>query len=82
MSCPRCGTNAAVPRGHSGRARGSGQGRWQTCAHASFLTHLTANAEFVAACSVLRQVIALADDAPTLTDEQLRARLLALAGRG
>jgi hypothetical protein len=27
---------------------------------------------------VLRQVIALADDAPTITDQQLRARLLAL----
>lgn len=82
MSCPRCGADAALPPGHSEPARRSGQCRGQTCAHASFLAHLTASVELVAARSVLRHVIALADDAPTLTDKQLRARLLMLATRG
>lgn len=63
-------------------SRRSGQCRWQTCAHASFLAHLTASVELAAACSVLHQVIALADDASTLTDEQLQRRLLALGDRG
>jgi hypothetical protein len=48
-----------------------------------FLGHLTATVEFAAAQSVLREVIALADQAPGFTDEQLRLRfrLLALATR-
>src|SRR5262249_5456369 len=44
-----------------------------------YLDHLTASVELAAACSVLREVIALADQAPVLTDEQLRFRLLVLA---
>ena len=35
----------------------------------------------VPATVALRQVVALADLAPTLTDAQLRARLVTLAGR-
>jgi hypothetical protein len=44
-----------------------------------FLDHLTATVELTAAHSVLREIIPLADQAPGLTDEQLRFRLLALA---
>lgn len=82
MSCPRCGADAALPRGHSEQARRSGQCREHTRAHASFLAQLTASVELVAARSVLHHVIVLADDAPTLTDKQLRARLLTLVTRG
>jgi hypothetical protein len=44
-----------------------------------FLDHLTASVELAAARSVLRAVIALADEAPALTDDQVRARLVDLA---
>jgi hypothetical protein len=44
-----------------------------------FLDHLAAAVELTAARSVLRKIITLADQAPVLTDEQLRFRLLALA---
>ncbi|MBV9160116.1 MAG: hypothetical protein JO281_00870 [Pseudonocardiales bacterium] len=44
-----------------------------------FLDHLTATVELAAARSVLRQVIALADEAPALLDDQVRARLVDLA---
>jgi hypothetical protein len=43
------------------------------------VNHLTATVELTAARSVLREVIALADQAPGRTDEQLRLRLRALA---
>jgi ribosomal protein L37AE/L43A len=43
-----------------------------------YVDRLAATVELAVARSVLRQVIALADDAPTITDQQLRARLLAL----
>ncbi|MGH3693754.1 MAG: hypothetical protein ACRDRX_07140 [Pseudonocardiaceae bacterium] len=42
--------------------------------------HLAEAAEEIRRLSwTLRQVVALADDAPTITDQQLRDRLLALA---
>jgi hypothetical protein len=44
-----------------------------------FLECLTGTVELAAARSVLRGVITLADQMPTLTDEQLRLRLVALA---
>jgi hypothetical protein len=44
-----------------------------------FLDHLTTTVELAAARSVLRQVIALAEQAPALTDDQVRARLVDLA---
>ncbi|MGH3815074.1 MAG: hypothetical protein ACRDUV_21955 [Pseudonocardiaceae bacterium] len=44
-----------------------------------FLDQLTATVELAAARSVLREIITLVDQAPVLTDEQLRFRLLALA---
>jgi hypothetical protein len=45
-----------------------------------YFDHLVAPVEFAAARSMLRQVIALADQAPGLTDAQLRTRLVVLAG--
>lgn len=47
---------------------------------ATFLDHLTVAVELAAAGSVLRRLIALADEAPTLSDDQLRVRLIDLAG--
>jgi hypothetical protein len=43
--------------------------------------HLAATAELAGARSALRALLTLADDAPTLTDAELRSRLMALAGR-
>jgi ribosomal protein L37AE/L43A len=44
-----------------------------------FLDHLSASVELAAARSVLREIITLADQAPALTDDQVRARLVNLA---
>jgi hypothetical protein len=44
-----------------------------------FVDHLAASVELAAARSMLRQVIALAEEAPALPDDQLRARLVDLA---
>jgi len=44
-----------------------------------FLDLLVATVELAAARSVLRELIRLADQAPGLTEEQVRFRLLALA---
>ncbi|MGH3769032.1 MAG: hypothetical protein ACRDS0_31660 [Pseudonocardiaceae bacterium] len=46
-----------------------------------FLDHLAGTVELAVARSTLREVCALADQAPGLTDTDLRARLLALAQR-
>ena len=46
-----------------------------------WLDHLPLTVELAAARPVPREIITLADQAPTLTEEQLRFRLLALAGR-
>jgi hypothetical protein len=45
-----------------------------------YLNHLSATVELAAARSVLRQIVDLASEAPRLTETQLRARLVALAG--
>ncbi|MGH3693698.1 MAG: hypothetical protein ACRDRX_06845 [Pseudonocardiaceae bacterium] len=45
------------------------------------LDHLAATVEPAAARWVLRELITLADQAPTLTAEQLRFRLLTLGAR-
>lgn len=44
-----------------------------------FLDQLTVTVEIAAIRSALREIIALADQAPALTDDQLRFRLCALA---
>lgn len=44
-----------------------------------FLDHLSGTVDLAAARSVLREIITLGDQAPGLTDEQLRFRLLTLA---
>jgi ribosomal protein L37AE/L43A len=46
-----------------------------------YFDRLAATAELAAARSVLRQVIALADDVAMLSDKELRDRLLMLADR-
>jgi hypothetical protein len=62
-SCAVCGTNWAT-----------------TTVNPRYGDRLAATVEQLhAARSVLRQVITLADDADTLTDQELRARLLTLA---
>ncbi|HET9254842.1 MAG TPA: hypothetical protein VFO16_06520 [Pseudonocardiaceae bacterium] len=43
-----------------------------------FLDHLTGTVELTSTRSVLREVIELAEQAPALTDEQLRSRLVTL----
>lgn len=45
-----------------------------------FLDHLSGTVDLAAARSVLREIITLGDQATGLTDEQLRFRLLTLAG--
>ena len=45
-----------------------------------YFDRLVSTLEAAAVRSMLRQVIALADEAPTLGDAELRARLVALAG--
>jgi hypothetical protein len=44
-----------------------------------FLDHLATTVELAAVRSVLREIIALAEQAPALPDDQLRARLVDLA---
>jgi hypothetical protein len=65
-SCSRCGLTWAVTVNHRPRP--------------AYLVDLGAAAEEIGRLHwALRQVIALADEAPGLTDAQLRQRLLALA---
>jgi hypothetical protein len=47
----------------------------------SYLDHLVATVELAGARSALGALLTLADDAPTLTDAELRSRLTVLAGR-
>ena len=63
-SCAVCGVNWAITVVNS----------------CPYLDLLIAAVEVSVARSVLRQAIALADQAPILTDVELRARLVALAG--
>jgi hypothetical protein len=85
--CPSCGGTSGV-RVRSGASPGV---RAWSCAACRtdwaiavvnprpFLEHLTATVELAAARSMLRQVIALAAQAPALSDDQVRARLVDLA---
>jgi ribosomal protein L37AE/L43A len=47
----------------------------------SYLDHLVATVELAGARFALRALLSLADDAPGLTDAELRSRLMILAGR-
>lgn len=89
-TCPGCGdTTAAQPTtGTSPRGQASSctacRTNWAitTVNPQSYLDRLTATVEQLGATrSVLRQMITLADDAATLSDTELRDRLLALADR-
>jgi transposase-like protein len=85
--CPSCGGTSGV-RVRSGTSPGV---RAWSCAACRtdwaitvanprpFLDHLATSVELAAARAMLRQVIALAEQAPALPDDQLRARLVDLA---
>ncbi|HET9254019.1 MAG TPA: hypothetical protein VFO16_02310 [Pseudonocardiaceae bacterium] len=85
--CPHCGATGGVQRiaGTSPRVRAWGCAgcgtRWAvTLVHTQLCgNRLAAAVDLAAARSVLRDVITLADQAPGLTDEQLRHRLAGLA---
>lgn len=86
--CPSCGTTSGVqpitgmsPTVDACSCAACGTGWAVTVVSPRlFLERLTGTVELAAARSVLRGVITLADQAPALTDEQLRLRLVALAG--
>ncbi|MGH3888315.1 MAG: hypothetical protein ACRDSZ_17405 [Pseudonocardiaceae bacterium] len=73
-ACPRCGTTSGVQLTSTSPVQS------RTCT--AYFDRLAAAVEQLgAARSVLRAVIALADELPKLTDVELRDRLLALADR-
>jgi ribosomal protein L37AE/L43A len=86
--CPHCGTTAGVrlitsnpPKVQAWSCVACGT-QWAVSVvnpHL-YLNRLTAAVELAAARSVLREIIALADGEQTLTDAELRARLVQLAG--
>jgi ribosomal protein L37AE/L43A len=86
--CPHCGATGGVQRiaGTSPEVRAWGCAecgtQWAiTLVHTQLCwNRLAAAADLTAARSVLRDVITLADQAPGLTDEQLRHWLAGLAG--
>jgi hypothetical protein len=86
-ACPYCGATSGVqviidapPRVWGWSCTPCGGQWWITVVNPRpFLDHLTATVALAAARSILREVIALADQASGLADEQLRFRLLALA---
>ncbi|MGH3692859.1 MAG: hypothetical protein ACRDRX_02445 [Pseudonocardiaceae bacterium] len=88
--CPYCGATSGmqVITGTPLKVRGWSctpcGGQWWTSVvnPRPWLDHLTATVELAAARSVLRELLRLADQAPVLTEEQLRFRLLALAECG
>ena len=85
--CPYCGTSDGVqrqpapPRVQAWRCTSCGTDFACTTVNPQpYFDHLTATVQQLgAARSILREVVALADDAPTITDRELRHRLLALA---
>ncbi|HEX6402592.1 MAG TPA: hypothetical protein VF003_05440 [Pseudonocardiaceae bacterium] len=86
--CPHCGTTAGVRlttnnppkvRAWSCAACGTDWAVSVVNPHL-YLDGLTAAVDLAAARRVLRQLVTLASEAPTLTDAQLRTRLVALAG--
>jgi transposase-like protein len=67
-TCTRCGMNWAVTLVNHGQRA------------AAYFEQLAATVEEIGRLRwLLRQVVTLADDAPTLTDDHLRARLASLA---
>jgi hypothetical protein len=91
VPCPYCGTTSGVRQtGDTGHIQAWSCDRCDTSwaftvpdsRTAAYLVDLVAAAAEIHRLRwTLRQVIALADDAPQLADEQLRARLLVLADR-
>ncbi len=87
--CPSCGTTTGVrqvtdtPPGVQAWSCEACGAEWAISVvnPRPFLDQLTATVELAAARSVLREIITLADQAPVLTDEHLRFRLVALAER-
>ena len=85
--CPSCGTTTGVQSitGTFPRVRAwacaACRTKWAIAVvnPRPFLERISATVELAAARSVLREIIALADQVAGLTDEQLRVRLLALA---
>lgn len=86
--CPYCGGTSGVqqiahtpPKVRGWRCRKCGTDWWIGVVNSrTYLDYLAGSSELAAARSVLRRVIALADEAPMLTDVEMRARLVALAG--
>lgn len=85
--CPSCGGTSGV-RVNSGASPGVRVWSCSACRTdwaitvvnpRPYLDYLAGWVEVAVARSVLRQVIALAEQAPVLSDEQLRARLVDLA---
>jgi hypothetical protein len=87
--CPGCGATSDVkvitdasPRVQSWKCGACGTDWVVTVVNPrSYLDHLVATVELAGARSALRALLTLADDAPTLTDAELRSRLTVLAGR-
>lgn len=89
-ACPGCGTTTGVqqitgssPKVHAWSCTACGLDWAITVVNPHLRArYLTAAAEEIRRLRwTLRQVVTLADDAPTITDQQLRNRLLALAER-
>jgi hypothetical protein len=86
--CPYCGGTNGVQQvtSTSPRAQGWSCGECGTdwwigvINPRPYLDYLVGWVELAAARSMLRQVIALADEAPALPDDQLRARLASFTG--
>ena len=90
IGCPYCGGTSGVRQATNTAPRVQG---WSCLAcgthwwvgvvnpHRWYLNHLAGSVQIAMARSVLRQVINLADQAPTLHDDHLRARLAALAAK-
>jgi len=87
--CPHCGSTSDVNviTGTSPKVQawkcGACSTEWAVTVvnPRSYLDHLVATVELAGARAALRALLTLADDAPTLTDAELRSRLTALAGR-
>ena len=87
--CPHCGTTSDVkvitdsPPNVQAWTCGTCSADWCVTVvnPRSYLDYLAATVELAGARSALRALLTLADDAPGLTDTELRTRLVALAGR-
>jgi hypothetical protein len=87
--CPGCGTTSDVkvitgtsPKVQAWNCAACGTEWAVTVVNPrSYLDYLVATVELTGARSALRALLTLADDAPGLTDRELRSRLVALASR-